>query len=43
MEYTVRTDLGDLFSIDRAVLEPKPVGSRVFLAFADHGVTVVPG
>jgi iron(III) transport system ATP-binding protein len=43
MEYTVRTELGDLFAIDRAVLEPKPVGTRVSLAFADHGVTLVSG
>jgi len=43
MEYTVRTEHGDLFAIDRAVLEPKPVGTRVSLAFADHGVTLVSG
>jgi iron(III) transport system ATP-binding protein len=43
MEYTVRTEQGDLFAIDRAVLEPKPVGTRVSLAFADHGVTLVSG
>ena len=36
------TALGDLFVVDRAVMRPIPVGSAVWMALADHGVTVIP-
>jgi iron(III) transport system ATP-binding protein len=41
MEYTVATEHGDLFVIDREVLRPRSVGARVVLTFADHGVVLV--
>jgi iron(III) transport system ATP-binding protein len=41
MEYTVSTVVGDLFVVDRAVSRPRAVGAAVWVAFADHGVTVV--
>jgi iron(III) transport system ATP-binding protein len=43
MEYTVTTAVGDLFLVDRAVDAPLAPGATVYLAFASHGVTVVPG
>ncbi|HXF55424.1 MAG TPA: ABC transporter ATP-binding protein [Hyphomicrobiaceae bacterium] len=42
MEYTVATPLGELFAVDRGVMRPFAVGSRVWIRFADHGVTVIP-
>jgi iron(III) transport system ATP-binding protein len=42
MEYTIAHPLGDLFVIDRDVTRNFPVGSKVWVALADHGVTVVP-
>jgi iron(III) transport system ATP-binding protein len=42
MEYTVSTPVGDLFVVDRAVMHPAPAGTPVWVAFEDHGVTVVP-
>jgi iron(III) transport system ATP-binding protein len=42
MEYTVSTPVGDLFVVDRAVTHPVPAGTAVWVAFEDHGVTVVP-
>jgi len=42
MEYTVATEAGDLFVVDRHVARPAPVGSDVWLSLADHGITVVP-
>jgi iron(III) transport system ATP-binding protein len=41
MEYTVRTEHGDLFAIERTAVAPREVGARVSLAFADRGVTLV--
>jgi iron(III) transport system ATP-binding protein len=43
MEYTVATAVGELFVVDRMVTRPVPVGTTVWLALADHGITVVPG
>ena len=42
MEYTVSTAVGELFVVDRSVTRPAPAGTPVWVAFADHGVTVVP-
>ena len=42
MEYAVATDVGELFVVDPAVTWPAGVGDPVWLAFADHGVTVIP-
>jgi hypothetical protein len=42
MEYTVSTPVGELFVVDRAVARPVPAGTSVWVAFEDHGVTVVP-
>ncbi len=42
MEYTVSTPVGELFVVDRSVTRPVPAGTPVWLAFEDHGVTVVP-
>jgi iron(III) transport system ATP-binding protein len=43
MEYSVATELGELFVIDRDVMRPLAVGGAVWIDLADHGVTVVPG
>ena len=42
MEYAVATAVGELFVVDPAVTRPATVGDGVWLAFADHGVTVIP-
>jgi iron(III) transport system ATP-binding protein len=42
MEYTVSTPVGELFVVDRTVMRPAPTGTPVWVAFEDHGVTVVP-
>ena len=42
MEYTVETAIGPLFTIDNRVDLPLAVGSRVAIAFAPHGVIVIP-
>ena len=42
MEYTVSTSVGELFVVDRMVTRPTPAGTAVWVAFEDHGVTVVP-
>jgi iron(III) transport system ATP-binding protein len=42
MEYTVSTPVGELFVVDRSVSRPAPAGTPVWVAFEDHGVTVVP-
>jgi len=41
MEYTVRTEHGDLFVIERATPMLRAVGTSVSLAFAERGVTLV--
>ena len=43
MEYTVSTPVGELFVVDRMVTRPAPAGTPVWVAFEDHGVTVVRG
>ena len=43
MEYTVRTEHGDLFVIERATPTLRAVGTSVSLAFAERGVTLVRG
>jgi iron(III) transport system ATP-binding protein len=42
MEYTVSTPVGELFVVDRMVTHPTPAGAAVWVAFEDHGITVVP-
>ncbi len=42
MEYSVTTEGGELFVVDRDVMRPIAVGSTVWIDLADHGVTVVP-
>ncbi len=42
MEYTVATELGEVFVVDRAVDRPLKPGVEVFLGLGDHGITVVP-
>ena len=42
MEYTVATEAGELFVVDRNVARPIAVGGEVWLSLADHGITVVP-
>jgi iron(III) transport system ATP-binding protein len=42
MEYTLDTPIGDLFVISTAVDRPLPIGSRVGVALANHGVVVIP-
>jgi len=42
MEYTVSTAVGELFVVDRSVSRPAPAGTPVWVAFEEHGVTVVP-
>ena len=42
MEYTVATDGGERFLIDENVRNPMVAGTDVSIAFADHGVTLVP-
>ena len=41
MEYSVRTDYGNLFVIDRVTPILREVGEPVTLTFADHGVMLV--
>lgn len=41
IEYTVRTDLGDLFVIDHQVQKPFSVDTGVAINLADRGVTLV--
>ncbi|MCC7049541.1 MAG: ABC transporter ATP-binding protein, partial [Alphaproteobacteria bacterium] len=42
MEYTVKTEVGELFIVDRAVERPYAAGAELFVSLADHGVTVIP-
>ncbi len=43
MEYTVATSVGELFVVDAAVDRVLRPGDAAWLAFASHGVVVVPG
>jgi iron(III) transport system ATP-binding protein len=42
MEYTLRTEVGELFVISTAVDRPLPAGAKLSLTLANHGVVVVP-
>ena len=42
MEYTVDTDIGPLFVIHGGVDRPLPIGAKVAVAFAPHGVIAIP-
>ena len=42
MEYTITCPVGALFVVDRQVARPLPVGTGVWVALADHGVSVLP-
>ena len=42
VEYTLDTDVGELFAISLDVAQPRAVGSEVGVALADHGVVVIP-
>ncbi|MFN8758493.1 MAG: ABC transporter ATP-binding protein [Tagaea sp.] len=42
MEYTLATEVAELFVVDRDVANPKPVGSTAHLALARTGVSIVP-
>ncbi len=41
MEYTVATELGELFAISMAVNRPLPVGAPVAITLANHGVVPI--
>ena len=41
MEYTIATELGDLFAISMAVDRPLPVGAPVSITLAGHGVVPI--
>jgi iron(III) transport system ATP-binding protein len=42
MEYTLDSDIGELFVISTAVDQPRAVGAGVGLRLANHGVVVIP-
>ena len=42
MEYSIETDIGELFVVSTAVERPLPAGTAVGIALADHGVVVIP-
>ncbi|HYT96430.1 MAG TPA: TOBE domain-containing protein, partial [Casimicrobiaceae bacterium] len=42
MEYSLDTDIGELFVISTAVERPFTAGSEVGVALANHGVVVIP-
>jgi iron(III) transport system ATP-binding protein len=42
VEYTLDTEIGELFAISLDVAQPHAVGSEVGIALADHGVVVIP-
>jgi len=42
MEYTVTTEVGELFVVDRAVDRPYAAGAALYVSLGDHGVTVIP-
>ena len=41
MEYTVECALGSLFVVDRATVDPYPIGAELWVGFANSGITVV--
>ena len=42
MEYSLDTEIGDLFVVSTAVERPWSAGTQVGIALADHGVVVIP-
>jgi iron(III) transport system ATP-binding protein len=42
VEYTLDTDIGELFAVSLDVAHPRAVGAEVGVALADHGVVVIP-
>ena len=42
VEYTIDSDVGELFAISLDVASTTPVGAEVGVALADHGVVVIP-
>ena len=42
MEYTLDTPVGELFAVSAAVAAPFEPGATLGIAFADHGVVVIP-
>lgn len=41
MEYTISTELGELFVIDKNIISPLGDNTSVGLSLANHGVTLV--
>jgi iron(III) transport system ATP-binding protein len=41
MQYTLHTPLGELFVRSNEVFNNHPLGSRVGIGFADHGIAIV--
>ena len=41
MQYTLKTPLGELFVRSSEVTAPHPLGSKVGIGFADHGLAIV--
>ena len=41
MQYTLHTPLGELFVRSSDVFNTHPLGSRVGIGFADHGIAIV--
>ena len=42
MEYSLDTDIGELFVVSMAVDRPLAAGSAISIALANHGVVVIP-
>jgi hypothetical protein len=42
MEYSLDTDIGELFVVSTAVDRPLRTGAAVGVSLADHGVVVIP-
>ena len=42
MEYSIDSDIGELFVVSTTVERPLPAGTVVGIALADHGVVVIP-
>ncbi len=41
LQYTLQTPLGELFVRSSEVFNTHPLGSRVGISFADHGLAIV--
>jgi iron(III) transport system ATP-binding protein len=42
MEYTLDTDIGELFAVSNAVADPHAVGAGISIQLARHGVVLIP-